>query len=438
MPQRKFSFFNSNREKPANPQSQEMAAFQPVMDVSSQPELGKQLDIVGITLEDLAYARKLQPLVREHMDEIIQNFLSRVSQNPSLIDIVNTHSNVDKLVKLLQHHLITLFDGRIDEEFVQRRLRVGQAHVRVGLAHKWYLTSVAALVVELIAVVGKNLVDPNERLRAASVISKLFGIEQLMVMRGYDDKEEELQRQDAELKNEVRTRLESTAQDLGALVQQTNTSLIDMNTRAVEITTMSTQGSQLAEASEQHAVNGKMQLEELGALMEQVRGGTDQIAAAVRSLQEMSDEIRNIAEFSQSVAEQTNLLALNAAIEAARAGEHGRGFAVVADEVRKLAEQTKQSTTGITELIEAISVKIADSVRAISTMEVLVSDSTGKAGETDTAFNEIVGSMNLTKQKNKEIQQELESFRQTLQEIAEASSTIAVSTDSLIGITERL
>src|SRR5690606_33992468 len=88
--------------------------------------------------------------------------------------------------------------------------------------------------------------------------------------------------------------------------------------------------------------------------IEDLKQTVDDIRAAVNELAGQTKAIADSAQIIEQIAEQTNLLALNAAIEAARAGEHGRGFAVVADEVRNLAGRTRQSTTDIYNVVNAL------------------------------------------------------------------------------------
>jgi methyl-accepting chemotaxis protein len=122
-------------------------------------------------------------------------------------------------------------------------------------------------------------------------------------------------------------------------------------------------------------------------------------AAVVQDLGEKSKEISQITTVIQGIADQTNLLALNAAIEAARAGEQGRGFAVVADEVRKLAEQTGEATRRITGLVDTIHHGIANAVSSIGTGSAKVGESVqyaNRAGETMIQVRGAIGQLGQT------------------------------------------
>jgi methyl-accepting chemotaxis protein len=150
-----------------------------------------------------------------------------------------------------------------------------------------------------------------------------------------------------------------------------------------------TTASQGRAAAERAAAGGRI-VQNTIAGMEQISQRVGAAAQAVEGLRSQSQQIDTIVRTIHDIADQTNLLALNAAIEAARAGEQGRGFAVVADEVRKLAERTSTATGEISTMIAAIHVNINQTVNMIGQGAQTADAGVGMAREAGEALNEIV------------------------------------------------
>ena len=237
--------------------------------------------------------------------------------------------------------------------------------------------------------------------------------------------------------------LATSAQSLSAVTEQTNlevssqkeeteqvaTAMNQMTATVHDVARNAEEAAQAAQTADGKVESGQHVVRQSMARIEQL---ADSAHSASSSIESLSAEIQNIGTVLgviKSVAEQTNLLALNAAIEAARAGEQGRGFAVVADEVRALAKRTQQSTEEIERLVSALRAAAQSSVQQIQNSGELVKLAVSDALQTESALGSIAAAVSLIQQMNQQIAAAAEEQSSVAEEINRSVTSIRASAD---------
>ena len=212
------------------------------------------------------------------------------------------------------------------------------------------------------------------------------------------------------------------ASAMAASVEQMTVSISHVSDSAREALTISRKSGELS-------AQGGQVIHRAVDEMNQIAGTVREASGAIDNLGQQSDQITSVVQVIKEVADQTNLLALNAAIEAARAGEQGRGFAVVADEVRKLAERTTKATEEIAAMVNAIQ----DSARsAVTTMETAVE----RVGSGASLAQQAGDAINQIKSGADQVIQVVNDITSALAEQTVASNDIAAHVEQVAQMTE--
>lgn len=203
------------------------------------------------------------------------------------------------------------------------------------------------------------------------------------------------------------------------------------------VMTSSEQQLKNALSASETAIEGSERVGEVISAMERIDAQILSLTGAIKDLGDKQDQIGAIVNTITDIADQTNLLALNAAIEAARAGEHGRGFAVVADEVRKLAERSGQATKEIEDLIQSVRSGVDHAIREMELSAEVVSSGNANGDKAKSTIDLLIKSAAATKSLAEQNANLVKQMGSEADKVLEAvSSVAAISEENAAGAEE--
>jgi methyl-accepting chemotaxis protein len=260
------------------------------------------------------------------------------------------------------------------------------------------------------------------------------------VARGNQDQSGAIQETTASVEQLARAidQIARGAQEQATAIQRTSASVAQLNASIDQTATAAQEVSSAAQKVQGVAASGADTVKRTIQGMAAIKDNSSTAAARVHELGSYSQQIGSIVETIDDIAEQTNLLALNAAIEAARAGEHGRGFAVVADEVRKLAERSSKSTKEIAGLIAHVQKGTEDAVAAMDRGSKEVEQGAGLAEESGLALKNILAEIQVAVERIDRIATSTQEMEAVAREVVSQMSSASAVVEESLAATEEM
>ncbi|WP_219834574.1 globin-coupled sensor protein [Paenibacillus sp. R14(2021)] len=304
----------------------------------------KQLSYTGITEQELALLHSKKDLFAQITSEVVDRLYDQVWTIPELRAIIEAHSTLDRLKETQRWYFMSLTSGIIDEPFIERRIMIGHIHSRIGLTTDWYLGTYMIYLNTTIEILKRTV--PDSWMNIVLAMSKLFNFDSQLVLEAYEKDEKEKVEELANARQDTLTTISKIVQDLSSMIVELGSS------------------SQSVADSASHTADIQ-----------------DQANVKVRELQSRIGEIDSIGSLLQEISDQSQLLGINAAIEAAHAADHGRGFGVVASEIRKLASHSKESLVTVRTKLQEITSVIGEVMQDAERTSMLARDQAASSQE---------------------------------------------------------
>jgi len=329
-----------------------------------------------LTPEDIESLKLIDDIMEQHAETIAKRHYKMIMEITEIKTIFETFTTYDRYVSAITKYYKQLTKPKLTNEYIQYRKKIGRIHSHIQLTEEWYIGSYMRVYEYLIPYITQKFSSrPSLLTKVLVALNRIITFDTIIVIEAYRESN------DFKLVDKISDVMDiiTSIDEVGNLmnvveltteeVNEANENTHQLNLAIEEIaTTANESANQTNLMVKQTLENKKLVDASLSGFLTMIKD----FEQSKENIQALTDKVKNISEvvdFIKNIAEETNLLALNASIEAARAGEHGQGFAVVANEVRKLAEQTKVSVGNITSEIEEVqqnSVKVNTDIDHLS------------------------------------------------------------------------
>lgn len=338
-----------------------------------------------------ATLRTEKPRIMAALREVIPGFYAHVAAFPETARMFKDKDSLNRAREAQIRHWDRITNGTFDADYFASTTRTGEAHYRLGISTSAYVGAYRYVLARMLACLSKRSMwqrfSGKEDSQLASALTTVVFVDIDCVIRTMM----QLSAEDRRLA--IRKVADDLDQGIQPIVRSINQSSVYLQESAAAMSTVAGQtnsrSTSIAAATEQASMSVQTvaaAAEELAASIEDIARQAEQAAefassasstvdataAGVHHLLHATQQIGQVVGLIESIAGQTNLLALNATIEAARAGEAGRGFSVVASEVKLLATQTAQATSDISSRIADIQRSTEQSVGSINSISTLI------------------------------------------------------------------
>ena len=347
-----------------------------------------RLDFYGFDDADRKRLAEISPKIDEILPIVLKEVARIAAKTPEIKRLGRSQEDIIRIRNAQEEHFKRLFSGRFDEEYHRRAIMNVEEHQRIGVELRFYIATRAAVLAKICEHLPKTFKGKKEELgMVLGSVAKAAAIDMDLAVGIHLEHEkatrlDELGRVANVLESRISHVLESLvgkSAEVGASTGQVASAIGAIDHRFKAVTDAANEAKTGVNATTAASEELSASIGEISKQVQYSQQTTRDAVKRARAAKELIDtlsraagQISEIVDLISQIASQTNLLALNATIEAARAGEAGRGFGVVAGEVKSLANQTSRATGDITAKVAEIQSAVRNAVQSIGEIDSVI------------------------------------------------------------------